>query len=152
MHDQQNGKAHGDHQQGTGGLGSGQATSTPGQNGRQPHLGSQPDAGSAAGGTGLSESDSMAGSPAVDRIGQAGRADPGGAADTQAAAPDRLDDIERADDRTPQSSRERQRDIGAQTPGDPGDLLSQPLGDGNYRKQGDEQIPLSGNPDPVTGG
>lgn len=34
------------------------------------------------------------------------------------------------------------RDVGAQTPGDPGDLLSQPLGDGNYRKRGDAQVPL----------
>jgi hypothetical protein len=43
----------GDAQQGTGGIASGQATSTPDQGGSQPHLGSQPGhAGNAAGGTG----------------------------------------------------------------------------------------------------
>lgn len=108
----------GDGQQGTGGLDTGQPTGTPGQDGRQPHLGSRPDADSAPGGSGLSERTSGTGI-----VG------------------------ERANERTRQSPRERERDIGALTPGDPGDLLSQPLGDGNYRKEGDEQMPLNGDPD-----
>lgn len=141
--------AHGDGQQGTGGLGNGQAAGTPDQDGKHPHLGSRPGAGSGAGGTGLSESesDSAADIAAVDRIDQAGvsgQRKPNGAA---GATSDRLEDIEHADERTEQSSRERGRDIGAQSPGDPGNLLSQPLGDGNYQKQGDEQIPLNGDPD-----
>jgi len=44
----------GNGQQGTGGLDNGQATGTPGQDGRQPHLGSRLDADSAPGGSGLS--------------------------------------------------------------------------------------------------
>lgn len=163
MNDQQTKHAHhadGDGQQGTGGVESGQATSTPNQNGRQPNLGSQPDADSAAGGSGLSDGDSSASIAGVDRIDQVGLAgqhapgagaDAGADADAQTAATDRLDAIEQADDRTAQSTRECERDIGAQTPGDPGDLLSQPLGEGNYQKQGDQQIPLPGNPDPISG-
>jgi hypothetical protein len=108
----------GNGQQGTGGLDNGQATGTPGQDGRQPHLGSRLDADSAPGGSGLSE-----------RTSDTGITD------------------DHADEHTRQSPRERERDIGAQTPGDPGDLLSQPLGDGNYEKEGDEQIPLNGDPD-----
>lgn len=57
---------------------------------------------------------------------------------------DRLDLIEQADDRTGQSARERARDVGAQTPGDPGEFLSQPLGEGNYVRQGDREEPLRG--------
>jgi hypothetical protein len=34
------------------------------------------------------------------------------------------------------------RNIGAQTPGDPGANLSQPLGDGNYLRVGDADVPL----------
>jgi hypothetical protein len=34
------------------------------------------------------------------------------------------------------------RNIGAQTPGDPGANLSQPLGDGNYLRIGDADVPL----------
>jgi hypothetical protein len=109
-------------QQNTGGVDSGQATGASTQTGRQPHPGSQPDAHGAAGGSGQDGGDSSEGIAAADRM-------------------------ERAADRTGQSERDRQRDIGAQTPGDPGDLLSQPLGDGNYRKQGDAQVPL-----PVTSG
>ena len=45
----------GNGQQGTGGIGSGQATSTPDQHGRQPHLGSKPDTDSAPGGTGQND-------------------------------------------------------------------------------------------------
>jgi len=151
-------------QQGTGGVENGQATGTPTQGGKQPHLGSQPDADSGAGGTGLSENDSdgaadIAAVDRIDEVGMSGQQGPdtdatgaASGADATDTRSDRLDDIERADERTEQSARERERDIGAQTPGDPGDLLSQPLGDGNYQKQGDEQIPLAGNPDPGTGG
>ncbi len=105
----------GNGQQGTGGIGTGQATSTPNQQGSQPHLGSQPDTHSAPGGTGQSGSDSSEATATADRA---------GATD---------------------------RDIGAKTPGDPGDLLSQPQGDGNYVKHGDQQMPLAGAPD-VPGG
>lgn len=147
-------KAHGQGQQGDGGLENGHATGRPNQGGKQPHLGSQPDAGSAADGTGLGESESDSGSDrasdiaAVDRIDQAGVSGQRGPdVGAVGATSDRLDDIGRADERTEQSARERERDIGAQTPGDPGDLLSQPLGDGNYKKEGDEQIPLNGDPD-----
>jgi hypothetical protein len=46
----------GDGQQGTGGIASGEATSTPSQRGSQPHLGSQPGhAGGAPGGSGENE-------------------------------------------------------------------------------------------------
>ena len=46
----------GDGQQGTGGIASGEATSTPRQHGSQPHLGSQPGhVGSAPGGSGENE-------------------------------------------------------------------------------------------------
>jgi hypothetical protein len=121
MNDRQH-SAPGDGQQGTGGVDSGQATGAPSPSGRQPHLGSQPDTHSAPGGSGQSGEDSSEGAAAADRM-------------------------DRAEDRTRQAERDRQRDIGAQTPGDPGDLLSQPLGDGNYRKQGDAQVPL-----PVTSG
>ena len=75
---------------------------------------------------------------------------PGDAGQREAAAGkthgdrDRLDLIEQADDRTEQSARERARDVGAQTPGDPGDFLSQPLGEGNYVRQGDREEPLRG--------
>ena len=72
---------------------------------------------------------------------------PGGneaAAGTTLGNPDRLDLIEQADDRTEESARERERDVGAQTPGDPGDLLSQPLGEGNYVREGDREEPLRG--------
>lgn len=58
--------------------------------------------------------------------------------------PDRLDLIEQADNRTEESARERERDVGAQTSGDPGDLLSQPLGEGNYVREGDGEEPLRG--------
>lgn len=153
----------GDGQQGTGGLENGQASGTPDRRGKQPHLGSRPDAASGAGGTGLSETgnDSAAGIPAVDRIDQVGvsghqgtTADATGGNPAAGATGDtsnRLDTIERADERTGHTPREDNRDVGAQTPGDPGDLLNQPLGDGNYQKDGDEQIPLTGNPDAVTG-
>jgi hypothetical protein len=145
MNDPQERDAHGDGQQGTGGVASGQATSTPDQNGRQPHLGSQPDANSAPGGSGQSGSDSSEGIAGVDRIDQTGISGHSGSpAQTSGPSADRLDTIGQADDRTAQSDRDRARDIGAQTPGDPGDLLSQPLGDGNYQKQGDAQVPLAG--------
>lgn len=66
------------------------------------------------------------------------------AAGTAHGNPDRLDLIEQADNRTEESVRERERDVGAQTPGDPGDLLSQPLGEGNYVREGDLEEPLRG--------
>lgn len=66
------------------------------------------------------------------------------AAGTAHGNPDRLDLIEQADDRTEESARERAHDVGAQTPGDPGDLLSQPLGEGNYVREGDLEEPLRG--------
>ena len=148
MNDEQDRDTQGDGQQGTGGVASGRATSTPNQNGSQPHLGSQPDADSAPGGSGQSGSDSSEGIAAVDRIDQAGISGHSGtSAQTPDASADRLDTIEEADDRTAQSGRERVRDIGARTPGDPGELLSQPLGDGNYQKQGAAQVPLAGGND-----
>jgi hypothetical protein len=55
---------------------------------------------------------------------------------------DRLDLIEQADERTEESARERPRDVGAETPGDPGEQMSQPLGDGNYVREGDSDTPL----------
>jgi hypothetical protein len=148
MNDPQERDAHDDGQQGTGGVASGQATSTPDQNGRQPHLGSQPDANSAPGGSGQGGSDSSEGIAAVDRIDQAGVSGQSGSpTQTPDASTGRLDTIDEADDRTAQSGQDRARDIGAQTPGDPGDLLSRPLGDGNYRKQGDVQVPLANRND-----
>ncbi|WP_431637852.1 hypothetical protein ACQVBX_08355 [Dyella sp. KULCS107] len=77
-----------------------------------------------------------------DAPGDAGRNEAG--AGTAHSNADRLDLIEQADDRTEESARERARDVGAQTPGDPGDLLSQPLGEGNYVREGDREEPLRG--------
>jgi hypothetical protein len=141
--------AHDHGQQGSGGVASGQATATgtPDQNRRQPHPGSQPDANGAPGGSGQDGSDSSEGIAAVDDIDQAGISSHAGSPAQAAAGGDRLDTIEQADDRTAQSARDRARNIGAQTPGDPGDLLSQPLGEGNYRKQGDAQLPLANTKD-----
>ncbi|HET6432675.1 hypothetical protein [Dyella sp.] len=58
------------------------------------------------------------------------------------AGRDRLDLIEQADERTEESARERARDVGAETPGDPGEQMSQPLGDGNYLREGNGNTPL----------
>ena len=134
MNDPQERDAHGDGQQGTGGVAGGQATSTSNQNGRQPHLGNQPGANSAPSGSGQSGSDRSAGIADVDRIDQAGISGHSGSpAQTSAASSDRLDTIEQAD--------------AVHSPGDPGALLSQPLGDGNYQKQGGTQVPLASRKD-----
>ncbi len=130
----------GDAQQGSGGVGSGHATSTPRQGGSQPHLGSQAAQArsTAPGGSGLNE-----GSNAAEI-----RARPaGGPSDLKAVdRAGREDAIERADERTGRSPDERARNIGAQTPGDPGTQLSQPEGDGNYQREGDTDVPLAGAP------
>ena len=98
MNDAQERDAHGDGQQGTGGVAGGQATSTSNQNGRQPHLGNQPGANSAPSGSGQSGSDRSAGIADVDRIDQAGISGHSGSpAQTSAASSDRLDTIEQAD-------------------------------------------------------
>lgn len=92
MNDQHDSDAAGDGQQGTGGVSSGQATSTPDQRGRQPHLGSRPDADSAPGGTGQSESEGSQGLPSADAVDTAGVSIGSGAPETrQDAAVDRLD-------------------------------------------------------------
>ncbi len=106
----------GNGQQGTGGIGSGQAGSTPDQRGRQPHLGSKPDTDSAPGGTGQNDGERFDGATVTD---------------SKAAVRDASST----------------RDIGAPVPSDPGQLLSQPQGDGNYIKQGNQQTPLAGTTD-----
>ena len=134
----------GNAQQGTGGVGSGEATGTPRQAGSQPHLGSQ--AGkthpAAPGGTALNEGSNAA---------EAGARSAGSSADLDALDKARRDEaIELADERTERSPDDRARNIGADTPGDPGAQLSQPEGDGNYQRDGDNEIPLVGNPDADT--
>lgn len=54
---------------------------------------------------------------------------------------DRLAAIEMADDRTSRPKREIDRDVGAETPGDPG-ASGAPQGDGNTIRSRDADVPL----------
>jgi hypothetical protein len=59
---------------------------------------------------------------------------------------DRLATIEMADDRTNGSKRDRDRNVGAETAGDPG-AGGLPHGDGNTIRSGDTDAPLNSGPD-----
>lgn len=55
---------------------------------------------------------------------------------------DRLAAIEIADDRTNQSKRDRARNVGAESSGDPG-AAGAPTGSGNTLRNGDSDLPLN---------
>jgi hypothetical protein len=59
-----------------------------------------------------------------------------------ATKPDRLDTIEIADERTERTKRDLERNIGAETPGDPGSSGA-PHGDGNSVRGRDADLPLN---------
>jgi hypothetical protein len=47
---------------------------------------------------------------------------------------------------------DRTGNMGAETPGNPGELMSQPTGDGNYLREGDSDTPIADDVDPDSDG
>lgn len=137
----------GNGQQGTGGIGSGRATSTPNQRGGQPHLGNAANRSpqSAPGGTGETEGASEASMMAhadLEEIGamDRGRANTGTRASRHS---DRLDAIELADDRT-DALNPRRGAAANDAAGDLGDVLSHPANNKGYISDANRETPTLG--------